>query len=64
MWLAKLAERGMLRAVVRAARRQIRQLRDLTRLPAHLVHERTRDWQRLEKLLEDALIKLSVGDSR
>ena len=37
----------------------IRQLRDYTRLRVDLTRERTRYWQRLEKLLEDALIKLS-----
>src|SRR5262245_37305610 len=38
---------------------EIRQLRDYTRLRSDLVGERTRHAQRLEKLLEDALIKLS-----
>jgi transposase len=37
----------------------IRQLRDLTRYRRTLVRERTREAQRLEKLLEDAQIKLS-----
>ncbi len=37
----------------------IRQLRDYTRLREDLTRERARYWQRLEKLLEDALIKLS-----
>jgi transposase len=37
----------------------IRQLRDYTRLRVDLTRERARYWQRLEKLLEDALIKLS-----
>ncbi len=58
VWLAKLTERGMLRpSFVPPA--QIRQLRDYTRLRVDLTHERTRYWQRLEKLLEDALIKVS-----
>jgi len=58
VWLAKLTERGMLRpSFVPPA--EIRQLRDYTRLRADLTHERTRHWQRLEKLLEDALIKVS-----
>src|SRR6266511_3259823 len=58
VWLAKLNERGMLRPsfIPPAA---IRQLRDYTRLRFDLVGERTRHAQRLEKLLEDALIKLS-----
>ena len=38
---------------------QIRQLRDYTRLRSDLTRDRTRHWQRLEKLLEDALIKVS-----
>ena len=37
----------------------IRQLRDYTRLRIDLTRERTRYWQRMEKLLEDALIKVS-----
>jgi transposase len=37
----------------------IRVLRDYTRLRTDLTRERTRYWQRLEKLLEDALIKVS-----
>ena len=58
IWLAKLNERGMLRpSFVPPA--EIRRLRDYTRLRTDLVRERTRYAQRLEKLLEDALIKLS-----
>ncbi|MGB5110465.1 MAG: transposase [Mycobacterium sp.] len=58
VWLAKLTEKGMLRpSFVPPA--EIRQLRDYTRLRIHLTRERTRYWQRLEKLLEDALIKVS-----
>jgi transposase len=58
VWLAKLTERGMLRpSFVPPA--EIRQLRDYTRLRVDLTHERARYWQRLEKLLEDALIKVS-----
>jgi transposase len=37
----------------------IRQLRDLTRYRRALIHDRTRNKQRLEKILEDAQIKLS-----
>ena len=59
IWLAKLNERGMLRpSFVPPA--EIRELRDYTRLRAELVEERTRHKQRLEKLLEDSLIKLST----
>jgi transposase len=58
-WLAKLTERGMLRpSFVPPA--PIRELRDYTRLRTDLVHDRTRQWSRLEKLLEDALIKVSA----
>src|SRR5215470_15876991 len=39
---------------------EIRALRDYTRLRTDLTRERTRYWQRLEKLLEDALIKVSA----
>jgi transposase len=59
VWLAKLAERGMLRASFIPSRPQ-RQLRDLTRYRRTLTQERTREKQRAEKLLEDAQIKLSV----
>jgi transposase len=38
----------------------IRRLRDLTRYRRSLIRDRTREKQRLEKLLEDAQIKLSV----
>ena len=37
----------------------IRRLREYTRLRADLVHDRARHWQRLEKLLERALVKVS-----
>ena len=58
VWLAKLTEKGLLRpSFVPPA--PVRQLRDYTRLREDLTRERTRYWQRLEKLLEDALIKLS-----
>jgi len=58
VWLAKLNERGMLRPSF-VPPREIRALRDYTRLRTELVEERSRNKQRLEKLLEDALIKLS-----
>ena len=38
---------------------EIRVLRDYTRARIDLTRDRTRHWQRLEKLLEDALIKVS-----
>jgi len=59
IWLAKLTERGMLRASF-VPPKPIRQLRDLTRTRTVLTEERTRHKQRVEKLLEDAHIKLST----
>src|ERR687897_726717 len=59
VWLAKLTERGMLRPSF-VPPPEIRVLRDYTRLRADLTVERSRHAQRLEKLLEDALIKLST----
>jgi transposase len=59
VWLAKLAERGMLRPSF-VPPPAIRRLRDLTRYRADLVAVRTAETQRVEKLLEDAQIKLSV----
>jgi transposase len=58
VWLAKLTERGMLQPSF-VPPYDIRRLRDYTRLRADLVHDRSRHWQRLEKLLERALIKVS-----
>jgi len=58
VWLAKLAERGMIRPSFIPPRPQ-RQLRDLTRYRRTLTQERTREMQRAEKLLEDAQVKLS-----
>jgi transposase len=59
MWQARLTERGMLRpSFVPPA--EIRALRHYTRARTHLTQDRTRCWQRLEKLLEDALIKVSA----
>jgi len=59
VWLAKLAERGMLRPSLVPPPWQ-RELRDLTRYRRTLIHERTREKQRVEKLLEDTQIKLSA----
>ena len=57
-WIARLTEMGLLRpSFVPPA--EIRALRDWTRARLHLVQDRTREWQRLEKLLEGALVKLS-----
>jgi transposase/transposase-like protein len=59
VWLAKVAERQMLRPSF-VPPPAIRRLRDLTRYRADLVGVRTAEKQRVEKLLEDAQIKLSV----
>ena len=59
VWLCKVAERQMLRpSFVPPA--DIRRLRDLTRYRVDLVGVRTAEKNRVEKLLEDACIKLSV----
>jgi transposase len=62
VWLAKLAERGMLRPSFIPPPWQ-RELRDLCRYRRILIQERTREKQRAEKLLEDAQLKLSSGIS-
>ena len=59
VWLCKVAERQMLRPSF-VPPPEIRRLRDLTRYRADLVGVRTAETQRVEKLLEDAQIKLSV----
>lgn len=58
VWLAKLTEKGLLRPSF-VPPVEIRQLRDYTRMRIDLTHDRTRYYNRLEKLLEDALIKVS-----
>jgi transposase len=57
-WLAQLAAHGLLRASF-VPPEPIRELRDLTRTRTAITRERSREVQRLEKLLEDAGIKLS-----
>jgi transposase len=57
-WIARLAEMGLLRPSF-VPPPEIRALRDLARTRLQLVRDRTREWQRLEKLLEGALVKLS-----
>ena len=59
VWLCKVAERQMLRPSF-VPPPEIRQLRDLTRYRADLVAVRTAEKNRVEKLLEDAQIKLST----
>ncbi|HEU5392517.1 MAG TPA: IS110 family transposase [Streptosporangiaceae bacterium] len=63
IWQAKCTERGLLRpSFVPPA--EIRVLRDYTRMRTDLTRERTRYYSRLEKLLEDALIKVSAVASK
>jgi transposase len=63
VWLARLTEKGLLRpSFVPPA--EIRALRHYARARTHLTGDRTRCWQRLEKLLEDALIKVSSVASK
>jgi len=57
-WLAQLGAHGLLRGSF-VPPEPIRELRDLTRTRTTVVRERAREIQRLEKLLEDAGIKLS-----
>ena len=59
VWLCKVAERQMLRPSF-VPPRPIRRLRDLTRYRVALVSEVGAEKNRVEKLLEDAQIKLSV----
>jgi transposase len=58
VWLCKVAERQMIRPSF-VPPPQIRRLRDVTRYRIDLVAVRTAEKQRVEKLLEDACIKLS-----
>ena len=63
MWQARLTELGLLRpSFVPPA--PVRVLRHYTRARTHLTQDRTRCWQRLEKLLEDALVKVSAVASK
>lgn len=57
-WLADLGAHGLVRASF-VPPPPIREVRELTRARTIITRERTREIQRLEKLLEDACIKLS-----
>jgi transposase len=59
VWLCKVAERQMIRPSFVPPADQ-RRLRDLTRYRVDLVNARTAEMNRVEKLLEDAQIKLST----
>jgi transposase len=63
MWLARLTELGLLRPSF-VPPKAIRDLRDYTRMRTRLIQERTRCFQRLEKLLEGALVKVSSVASK
>jgi transposase len=63
VWQAKLTEKGLLRPSF-IPPPEIRVLRNYTRLRADVTRDRTRYWQRLEKLLEDALIKVTAVASK
>jgi transposase len=56
-WLAQLLECGLLRGSF-VPPKEIARLRDLTRYRTKLTQERARETQRIQKLLEDAGIKL------
>jgi transposase len=58
VWLCKLNEWGMLRRSF-VPPEPIRDLRALTRLRARLTQDRVRHQNRIEKILEDALLKVS-----
>jgi transposase len=58
-WLAQLGAHGLVRGSF-VPPEPIRQLRDLTRARTTITRQRAREIQRLEKLLEDAGIKLAA----
>lgn len=62
-WIAEIVAHGLVRPSF-VPPPPIRQLRDLTRYRASLIHDRTRQVQRLHNLLEDAGIKLSLVASK
>jgi len=57
-WIGQLLECGLLRGSF-VPPNEIRQLREITRYRRQLTEERSREVQRLQKLLEDANVKLS-----
>ena len=59
VWLCKLNERGMLRRSF-VPPEAIRDLRSLTRTRSRLAQDQARHQDRVEKILEDALLKISV----
>jgi transposase len=59
IWICQLVEHGLVRPSF-VPPKPIRELRDLTRYRKALIQERTREAQRLQKVLEDAGIKLGT----
>ena len=59
VWLCKLNERGMLRRSF-VPPQPVRDLRALTRTRSRLAQDQARHQARVEKILEDALLKISV----
>ncbi len=59
VWLCKLNERGMLRRSF-VPPEAVRDLRSLTRTRSRLAQDQARHQSRVEKILEDALLKISV----
>lgn len=57
-WIARLVQQGLVRPSF-VPPRHIRDLRDLTRYRRTLTQERSREIQRLDKVLQDAQIKLT-----
>jgi transposase len=62
-WICQLVEHGLVRPSF-VPPKEIRALRNLTRYRKALIEERTRELQRLEKVLQDAGIKLSSVATR
>ncbi len=59
VWLCKLNERGMLRRSF-VPPQAVRDLRSLTRTRSRLAQDQVRHQNRIEKILEDALLKISA----
>ena len=57
-WIAQLVEHGLVRPTF-VPPKEIRELRDLTRYRKAQIDERGREAQRLDKVLQDAGVKLS-----
>ncbi len=62
-WICQLVEHGLVRPSF-VPPKEIRELRNLTRYRKAQIEERTREVQRLDKVLQDAGIKLSCVASR